>query len=207
MELEILPLAVTMMVGPQIMSAILFVTAPRPVQTSAGFLAGVAVAVSVGVAAALLLLSLVGDSLGDSDDRGSLGKIIQYGLVALLIARAIQNYVGRETAEPPAWMGRLQNADWKVALKTGALLVAVMPSDVIIMLTVGANLAHNDASWIDALPFIAATVLIAALPLLSYLFFRRRAKEAMPKLRSWMNANGWLVNIIACLIFVVLILA
>ena len=206
MNLEILPIAITMMVGPQIMSAILFVTTPRAVQTSAGFLVGVAVATSAGVAIALWLANLVGDSLGDSDNSGSLGRVIQYALVALLVARAIQNYRGRKTAEPPKWLGTLLNADWKRAMKTGLLLILVMPSDIIIMLTVGANLAQRQSSWIDALPFIAATVLIAALPLLFYLLFGRRAKAAMPRVRDWMNANSWLVNIIACVIFVILIL-
>jgi hypothetical protein len=205
MDLEILPLAVTMMVGPQIMSAILFLTTPRPVPTSLGFLAGVAVAVSAGVAIALVLANLIGDSLGDSGDRGSLGLVIQYGLVALLVARAIQNYLTRATAEPPSWMGTLQSADWKLALKTGLLLIVVMPSDIIIMLTVGVSLAQGGASWVDGLPFIAATVLIAALPLLGFLLFGRRAREAMPKVRDWMNTNSWLVNIIACSIFVILL--
>jgi hypothetical protein len=124
MDLEILPLAITMMVGPQIMSAILFVTTPRAIQTSAGFLVGVAAATSAGVAIALWLANLIGDSLGDSNNSGSLGRVIQYGLVALLVARAIQNYLGRKTAEPPKWLGTLLTADWKRALKTGLLLAS-----------------------------------------------------------------------------------
>jgi hypothetical protein len=35
-----------------------------------------------------------------------------------------------------------------------------------------------------AVPFIAATVFIAALPVLSYLLFRRRAQRLMPKVRD-----------------------
>jgi len=50
MDLQILPLAITMMVGPQIMSAIIFVTTPRAVRVSSAFLLGVAVATTVGVA-------------------------------------------------------------------------------------------------------------------------------------------------------------
>jgi hypothetical protein len=42
------------------------------------------------------------------------------------------------------------------------------------------------------------------LPILSYLLLRNRAKTAMPKVRDWMFANSWLVNIIG--IFIVLIL-
>jgi hypothetical protein len=40
----------------------------------------------------------------------------------------------------------------------------------------------------------------------SYLLFYRRAVTAMPKLRDWMNTSAWLVNIIVCAIFIVLIL-
>jgi hypothetical protein len=65
----------------------------------------------------------------------------------------------------------------------------------------------NNASLLAALPFIGATVFIAALPLLSYLLLRRRAQRAMPKVREWMNTNSWLVNIIVYVIFIVLILS
>jgi Sap-like sulfolipid-1-addressing protein len=75
------------------------------------------------------------------------------------------------------------------------------------MLTVGVNLQHNDSSFTQAVPFLAATVFIAALPLLGYLLFRRRAQVAMPKVRDWMGNNSWLVNIIVIGIFIVLILS
>jgi hypothetical protein len=83
----------------------------------------------------------------------------------------------------------------------------VFPSDFVILVTVGMNLAQNNASLLAALPFIGATFLIAALPLLSYLLFRRRAQRAMPKVRDWMNTHSWLVNIIVYVIFIVLILS
>ncbi len=65
-----------------------------------------------------------------------------------------------------------------------------MPSDIIVMLTVGVNLEHNDSSVAAALPFIVATVLVAALPLLAVLLFHRRAESAMPKVRDWMNPHS-----------------
>lgn len=206
MELQILPLAITMLAGPQIMSAIIFVTTSKPVKVSAAFVAGVAVATTVGVAIALVLAGLLGDSLGDSSDSGSTGNLIQYLFVGLLAAVAVKNYVRRETVEPPGWLGALQRADWKVALRTGLLVILLMPSDIIIMLTVGVNLVQNGAGLLAALPFIAATVLVAALPLLLYLLFYRRAQRLMPKVRDWMNTNSWLVNIIVCVVFIVLIL-
>ena len=49
MNLEALPLAVTMMVGPGIMADVVLTTAPKPVRVSAAFAAGVAIATTVGV--------------------------------------------------------------------------------------------------------------------------------------------------------------
>jgi Sap, sulfolipid-1-addressing protein len=207
MSLEILPLAITMMAGPQIMSAIIFLTTPKPVKVSASFVAAVAIATTVGVIIARALGALLGNivPLGDTSDPRSIGHIIQYLLVGLLVFFAVKNYVNRETIEPPRWLGTLQSADWKTAVKTGLLLILLFPSDLIILLTVGVNLEHNDLGLVGALPFIAATTLIGALPLLLYLLFHSRAQRLMPQVRDWMNTHSWLVNIIVCVIFVVLI--
>jgi hypothetical protein len=209
MNLQILPLAITMMAGPQIMSAIIFVTHPSAIRVSAAFLAGVAAATSVGVLIALGIGNLLGDqvSLGSSSDADSSGNIIQYALVVLLVVGALKNYLGRETAEPPKWLGKLMAADARKALRTGLLVILVMPSDVVILLTVGVNLSQSDLSWVNSLPFIGATLLVAALPLLAFILFRRRAEKFMPRVRDWMNATSWLVNIIVCGIFLVLLLA
>jgi uncharacterized membrane protein YidH (DUF202 family) len=125
----------------------------------------------------------------------------------LLVVLSIKNYVGRETSEPPRWLGAMQNAKPRTAFMAGLLLLSVFPSDFVILVTVGVNLVQNNASLLAAVPFIAATIFIAALPVLSYLLFRRRAERAMPKVRDWMNTNSWLVNIIVYVIFIVLILA
>jgi hypothetical protein len=204
----IVPLAITMMAGPQIMSAIVFVTSQNAVRLSLAFIAGAAIGVTVGVIVARGLASLLGSnvSLGDSSDSGSAGKIIQFGLIALLIAAMIRNWVKRATIEPPKWLGALQEANPRRAFFLGLLLLTIFPSDAIILLTVGANLETEGDSVAAALPFIGLTILIAALPFLSYLLFRRRAITAMPKVRDWMNTNSWLVNIIVCGIFIVLIL-
>ena len=208
MKLDVLPLAFTMNAGPQIMSAIIFVTTSKPLKLSTYFLTGVVIAVSVGVTITYILASLFGNSisLGDSSDSGSLGNIIQYLLVGLLVFLSIRNYVRRESIEPPRWLGAMQNATPRTAFLAGLLLLSVFPSDFVVLITVGINLAQHNASLLAALPFIAATILIAALPVLSYLVFRRRAERAMPKVRDWMNTNSWLVNIIVYVVFILLIL-
>ena len=197
-----------MMAGPQIMSAIIFVTHSRAMRLSLAFIAGVTIGVTLGVIVAKGLASLLGDttSLGDSSDKGATGTIIQFGLVALLVASAIRNYAKRATIEPPKWLGALMEADEKKAFVLGFVLLTIFPSDALVLLTVGANLEQNGHSVAEALPFIGLTVLIAAAPFLAYLLLRRRAMETMPKVRNWMNSHSWLINIIACGIFIVLIL-
>jgi len=209
MSLAVIPLAITMNAGPQIMSAIIFVTANKPLKLSAYFITGVVIAVTVGITITYTVATVLGNSvsLGDPSSSGSLGKIIQYVLVGLLIILSIKSYVGRETSEPPRWLGALQNAKPTTAFTAGLLLLSVFPSDFVILVTVGINLAQNNATLLGAVPFIVATILIAALPVLSYLLFRRRAQQVMPKVREWMNTNSWLVNIIVYVIFIFLILA
>jgi hypothetical protein len=208
MNLAVIPLAITMNAGPQIMSAIIFVTAPKALKLSAAFLGGVVIAVTVGVTIAYTLATLLGNSisLGDPSDSGSLGNVIQYVLVGLLVFLSIKSYVGRETSEPPRWLGTMQNAKPSTAFTTGLLLLSVFPSDLVVLVTVWINLAQQNASLLAALPFGAATIFIAALPVLAYLLFRRRAQRVMPKVRDWMNINSWLVNIIVYIVFNLLIL-
>jgi hypothetical protein len=81
-----------------------------------------------------------------------------------------------------------------------------MPSDIVIMMTVRIHLEQSNASYAAALPFIGLTVTVAALPLLARLLFHKRAEVAAPQVRDWMNTHSWLINIIACLIFIVIII-
>ena len=204
MSLQILPLAITMMLGPQIMSAIIFVTTSKPVKLSAYFLAAVATAATLGVAIFFVIANNF--SLGDPNGSGSTGNILQYVFVGLLVFLSISNYARRATIEPPKWLGALQNAEPGTAFKTGLMVIGLMPSDLIIMLTVATNLAQHNSSFVSALPFLAATVLVAALPVLFYLLFGRRAREFMPKMRNWMNNNAWAVNVIVYVVFIGIIL-
>jgi Sap-like sulfolipid-1-addressing protein len=206
MNLAVLPLAVTMMAGPQILSAFLFVTSESAVVVSSAFLAGVVIAVTAGVAVTSWLAGAIGLGGQPGGAAGPAATVVQIGLVVLLIVLALKNWVGRASAEPPPWLGALLSAGPGKAFTTGLLLAGLFPSDLLVMLTVGVNLAATGAPFTAALPFIGVTVLIAASPLLCYLFFRRRAEVLMPKVRDWMTVRSWLVNIFVCLFFVLLIL-
>ncbi|SBW27069.1 putative membrane protein [Candidatus Protofrankia californiensis] len=68
-----------------------------------------AVATAAGVAVMMGLAALLGSAvdLDSTKDNGSSVKIIKCVLVGLLAAAAVKNWVGRETAEPPAWLRTL----------------------------------------------------------------------------------------------------
>jgi hypothetical protein len=192
-----------MMAGPQELTAIFFVTHRSAVQVSVAFLTGVAAAMTLGTAIAYAIAGAI--DLGDPSDSRSTGHIVQYLLVALLVFLAVRTYRNRETVQPPKWMGGLLEASPRKALTMGFLLIFVMPTDIASMLTVAVNLKQNGDSLAAAAPFWILTLLIAALPLLTYLLFGRRAREAMPQVREWRVANSWLVNVFVLGLFVVLI--
>jgi Sap, sulfolipid-1-addressing protein len=195
-----------MMAGPQILSAIIFVTGNQPVRVSLAYVAGVALAAVVSVLFWYLLAGALNLS-GSASQPSTAGHIVSLVLVGLLILASIKAFLGRETAEPPKWLGSLQDAGWQHAFRLGVLLILLMPSDLVIAATSGAHLQSEGHAYSDALPFIGLTALIAALPIIFFLLFRRRASVAMPKVRDWMNANSAFVNIAVYVIFIVLILA
>jgi hypothetical protein len=80
------------------------------VPISLAFVVGVAIATTLGVLIVYLLGNALDLDLGDPSDAGSSGAVVQYVLIALLVLAAVKNYVGRETVEPPKWLGRLQHA-------------------------------------------------------------------------------------------------
>lgn len=202
---EILPLALTMMMGPQIITPIILVTAKKVISSSLAYILAVTLAAITGTLIFTFLAGMFGWSDPDSGEPSQLALTIQTVLIALLVFAAVKTYLGRKTAKLPKWMSSLQTATPKETFKIGLLLIFLMPTDIIAMLTVGINLASNSNGAIQLLPFIALTAFIASLPLLAYLLMGKRAKVAMPKVREWMEGNSWVVSIVAYFVFIGLI--
>jgi uncharacterized membrane protein YtjA (UPF0391 family) len=208
MQAQILPLAITMMAGPQILTAILRITGPNPIKPSAAYVGAVALASASVTALLMIVIGLLDSKTGFSQTGGEpsqAAKVLQSVFIALLIAFAIKNWRHRDEIKQPKWMAAMQDADAKKCFTLGFTLIALMPTDLMAMSAVATNLVSNGLSYIDAAPFLLLTWFIAALPLLSYLVFRKRAIVAMPKVRDWMNDNSYLVNIALCVLFIYLI--
>lgn len=196
----ILPLAIVMVAGPQILSSIFLATSETARKSSLAYVVGVGSAVTLGVTIAYFSARALGASTR-SHQSSSGNSTVDLVIIALLLVLLIYVFLNRKNVKPPKWMGRLQTAQPRFALGLGFLLFIVMPTDVITMITVGSFQAAQKAPWWHNLYFIALTVFLIALPLLVVVAFGHRAQAALPKLRDWMSSNSWVVNELVIVLF------
>jgi hypothetical protein len=198
--LTVLPMAVVMSAGPQIVTATFLATSRNAKLNSLAFLAGVAVATTIGVT----VFFLVGGGIFNNSKSGK--TALDWVIIGLLVLLIVWVFLKRNETEPPKWMGRLEKADARFAVTIGFLLYLLMPTDLVSMATVGAYLARQEEPWWHSFGFIALTVLIAGLPFTMLLLLGRRAETVLPAIRNWMNANSWIVNEAVLLFFLVMAL-
>lgn len=79
-----------------------------------------------------------------------------------------------------------------------------MPSDLVSMVTVGAHLGRSRSPYGHVAAFIAATVLLAGMPLILDVLMGKRAEAALPRVRDWMNRNAWIVSEALIVFFLVM---
>jgi hypothetical protein len=200
--LTILPMAVVMVAGPQIVSAIFLATSEQARRSSIAYVIGVALAVVIGVSLVYTVASVLDVSVSPRDDAAK--GPVDYVIIALLLFLMVRVYLRRNDTEPPKWMGKLATATPRFAFKLGFLLFLVMPTDVITMVTVGVYLARQDSPLIYALPFVLLTLLLASIPLLLLLLLGARAETILPKVRAWMNTNSWIISELVIVFFLIM---
>jgi hypothetical protein len=200
-SLPILPLAVVMVAGPQIISAFILATGIGARRNSVGYIAGVVLATSL----ATTIFYVLADAFNASDSpRGGGSNALDYIILSLLVILGVYVYLRREVSEPPKWMGKLQTATPAFSFRLGFLLFLLMPTDVITTFTVGSTLARESDSLLAAIPFVALTGLLVAIPLLFLVLLGRRAEVLLPKIRAWMDSNSWLVSEFVIVIFIII---
>jgi hypothetical protein len=197
-SLQILPLALIMVMGPQILTSIFLVTSREPVKNSIAMLIGVVLAACISLAIWFGIVKAVG-----IDPKEGGGPTTADWIVAGLLAlAAIHTFLGRGTASVPKWMTALQEAEPKRAFTLAFLLILLMPTDIVAVISTANWLHDNDKDLLHGWPLIAATTLLMALPVLAYLLLGHRARDAMPRIRDWLTTNAWLVNIVVIVYFI-----
>lgn len=198
-QLQILPLALIMVMGPQILTAIFLVTSQEPVKNSAAMLAGVVLAASVSMLIWFGLYEALGINPPSKSSGPGTADYVVAGLLALL---GIRTFLGRGRAKVPKWMTALQSADPKRAFGLAALLILAMPTDIVAVISTVHWLHKADDGVLHAWPVVAAATALMALPIAAYLLLGRRARDAMPGIRDWLTGNAWLVNLLVIVYFV-----
>lgn len=199
--LKIMPLAIVMVAGPQMISAILLATSERAKRDSTAFVLGAVLAATAGTSIAFLFFSTVGSS---SSIGGGGNVTMDWILAALLAAVAVRVYLKRKTTKPPRWMDKLESATPKFAFRLGFLLFIAMPTDILTEVTVGGYLAAHGHKLSGAIPFLALTALLIGLPLLILLLLGKRADVLLPKMRDWMHDNSWVVSEVVLVFFILM---
>lgn len=144
--LAVLPLAIVMVAGPQIVSSIFLATSIGWRRNSAAFLAGALASITLFVTAAYVISGLLKEIPSDSSE-GAAGTVIDVLIVALLLLGAIHVFRNRTETEPQKWMGKLTTATPGLSFKLGFLLLGVFPTDIITSTSVGTYLARHGEPW------------------------------------------------------------
>jgi hypothetical protein len=190
-------MAIVMIAGPQILSAIFLATSSNWRRNSAAYVSGAALSITVIVTIAYLVGSGASDS-GASDDT------LDIVVLVLLVVAAVHVFLTRKTAEPPKWMGKLETASARFSFRLGLLLLGVFPTDILTSVAVGTFLASHGDPWWHYLPFVLLTLFLLALPALILVAFGDRGQAVLPKVRDWMNSNSWIVSEIVIGLFIVI---
>ena len=199
----VLPLAFVMIAGPQIISSFFLATSNKPVPNSVSYVAGAALSITTVVTVAFLI-SQGATGGGPSGSHGTAETVIDWVVLALVLFMIVHTFLTRKTSEPPSWMGKLQEARPKFAFTLGLALLGVFPTDIAGSITVGLHVGRHGEAWWQILPFVALTLLLLGLPLLGILVLGHRAEVVLPKVRDWMNDNGWVVSEVVLVFFLVI---
>jgi cytochrome c biogenesis protein CcdA len=194
---KIIPLAFVMIAGPQILTAIFLATSEKWAGNSAALVAGAAVSITATVTLAFLLSD-------GASKQGASSNALDIIIMVLLIAAGLHTFLTRKTSKPPKWMGKLEEEKPKGAFKLGFLLLGVFPTDILTSIAVGGSVAAHHDTWFEVLPFVLVTLLFLGLPALFVLLLGEKAKNALPKIRDWMNNNSWIISECVIGLFVVI---
>ncbi|MET8250415.1 GAP family protein [Micromonospora sp. NPDC005197] len=205
--LTVLPLAVVMVAGTQLVVAVFLASSDRPRAASLGFLAGAGLVVAVGVTVSWLLTRLLGGLATDASAAASRidrGPVIDLVVLALLVCLALVVWLRRNRSGPPRWLGSVSHAHPRWAARMGALLFVVTPTDDLTMATVGATVARHNLPWWHLVPFVLLTVLLLAVPLLALVLLGQKAARVLARMREWAEGHSWIVNEIVIAFFALL---
>ena len=199
-----IPLAFTVMLGPQIIVAILLITRKDPIKSSLVYIASILLTLIGTTFMYYMLVDITGFQ------RTTLGgkPMLKYVMVAVIILLIIRLIVNRhKVTKPPKWMSSIATASLRKIFIIGTSLIAFMPADIVATFSVGSLLNSNPNGFIAALPFFTTVTLIASTPLICYVLLGKKGPAYLQQVNHWIDSHGYVINIIVLMFFIYLILS
>ncbi|MDW5290596.1 GAP family protein [Formosa sp. PL04] len=202
-ETTFIPLSLTIMLGPQILVAMLLITRKDAVQSSLIYIFSV-VASLIGMT--YLYSYLI--SITHFHKIAITGKpVIKYILVAVLVFVLIRTIKNRKKiTQKPKWMTNVLTCSLKKVALIGFALIALMPADIAVEFTIGNLINVNHSTILSAVPFFIAVLVLASTPLFIYKILGNKGPGIMEKTNVWLNTHGYLINVFVLSLYIFLIL-
>ena len=202
-DIAILPLALTVMLGPQILVGMFLITRKDPIKSSMVYI--------LAIISTLILTTYIYYSMSKYTGLHEIsvgGKpIVKYILIILFIFLIIRAIINRnKITNPPKWMRGVTTISLKKVFIIGLSLIAFMPTDIAISFTVGNLLNTESNSFLEAWPFFTAVLCISLLPLIIYFLLGRDGPKHLEKVNIWLNTHGYIINVIVLTFFIFLLI-
>ncbi|WP_188465361.1 GAP family protein [Bizionia arctica] len=203
-NLHYLPLALTVMLGPQILVPMILITRKDPVKSSLVYILTLSTSLCFFTFLYYYLISTT-----HMHTMSMHGKpIFKYLLVGIFIFLIIKNIINRKKlTKPPKWMANINDAPLKKIALIAFLLIAIMPGDIAVIFTVAGFLNLKNSTLTEIIPFVSLVTFIASTPLLVYFSFGKKGNQLMSSLNNWLNTHGYLINVMTLMVFIYLILS
>lgn len=200
---ELIPLGLVIAMSPlSIIPAVLALHTERPRPTGlaflAGWLLGLAVLVSIFVAAS--------DLVGSLDKPPSWASSLRIVVGAALIVFGGYRWAKRKQSEhSPAWMRKLSGLTPGRALMTAAVLVVVNPKVLFICIAAGLAIGTSGIgqahAWLSVVYFVAVAGSTVILPILAYAVSGDRLAQPLTRLKEWMEQQH--ATLVAAILIVI----
>ena len=192
---KIIPMAIVMIAGPQILSAIFLATTEEWRRNSLAYVAGAALSITAIVSIAYFLG--VGATSGDSSS-----DTLYIIVLILLVIVALRTFLEPRGVGAAEVDGPTRGSEPRLLVQARIPAARSLSDRHPHLLAVGGFLANGGEPWYHLLPFLATTLLLLALPALMVFSFGARAQAFLPKVRDWMNDNSWVVSEVVIIFFI-----
>lgn len=197
--------AIAMICGPQLIIATLLSTTKKRFK----FVFVYSLSLILTIIVCLSFLSFTIDSF-NSFSLFKINKNITYYLkffiLIYLIYKIFHTYINRRDSHPPIWQKKILNPKIKGLVKTGILLIILMPVDIVTMITISNRFSNSAISLLEILIYLFYCIFLIYLPLIIISILNLFSPKFVEKIPKLVETYAWGLNIFIYLFFISVIL-